>query len=445
MSWITAWIAACWSGVSSKPKLAAKAVVVRREAEGKTRARRGGRRGRAVRRRCRAPARRPCAAPCPTGSSRAGAAAPSSADAGVARSGAAAPPGRTASPVGVFEVQELARPPSSPRSIVFNRRSVRCRGTWTTGSPILSSDRSLMSALTSLACSCLRRRRVAGAVAKSSGFGDELDRDTARLRRPRLGGPRRGASAVARTRRSPRRAAPRRSRSARRRPRTRRATPRSAARCGCRAAARAGSRAGLRSRRRRARGAASCRRAAAGGAAARARRDRRQVGRARPGRLAASAHNELRGLAGPREELLRTQEQFLGRQDRPLAVVLQEAVAFAGVGPEALQRGVDLAVQRQRGAAAEVVNSVAVCSKNSGRWYSMPPPAKPAPMSLYSRTCSGRPRSSRASARESRARGLVERELAGKQAHLGHRVQAALRVGVEGADRSTSSPKQSTR
>ena len=25
MSWITAWIAACWSGVSSKPKLAAKA------------------------------------------------------------------------------------------------------------------------------------------------------------------------------------------------------------------------------------------------------------------------------------------------------------------------------------------------------------------------------------------------------------------------------------
>ena len=25
MSWMTAWIAACWSGVSSKPKLAAKA------------------------------------------------------------------------------------------------------------------------------------------------------------------------------------------------------------------------------------------------------------------------------------------------------------------------------------------------------------------------------------------------------------------------------------
>jgi hypothetical protein len=37
---------------------------------------------------------------------------------------------------------------------------------------------------------------------------------------------------------------------------------------------------------------------------------------------------------------------------------------------------------------------------------------------------------------EGGARGLVHRELAaGQQAHLGHRVQAALAVGVEGADR----------
>mmetsp|Transcript_10426 Transcript_10426/g.42484 ORF Transcript_10426/g.42484 Transcript_10426/m.42484 type:complete len:214 (-) Transcript_10426:718-1359(-) len=38
----------------------------------------------------------------------------------------------------------------------------------TTGSPTFSSDRSLISALTSLTCSCLRRRRVVGVVANSS-------------------------------------------------------------------------------------------------------------------------------------------------------------------------------------------------------------------------------------------------------------------------------------
>ena len=38
----------------------------------------------------------------------------------------------------------------------------------TTGSPTFSSDRSLISALTSLTCSCLRRRRAVGEVANSS-------------------------------------------------------------------------------------------------------------------------------------------------------------------------------------------------------------------------------------------------------------------------------------
>ena len=43
---------------------------------------------------------------------------------------------------------------------------------------------------------------------------------------------------------------------------------------------------------------------------------------------------------------------------------------------------------------------------------------------------------SRQRARKRRARRLVHRELAaGQQAHLGHRVQAALGVGIEGADR----------
>jgi hypothetical protein len=62
----------------------------------------------------------------------------------------------------------------------------------------------------------------------------------------------------------------------------------------------------------------------------------------------AAAQAQLRVPAAGGEELLRAQEQRLGRQDRPLAVVLEEAVALAGVGPEALQRLVDLAVQHQR-------------------------------------------------------------------------------------------------
>jgi hypothetical protein len=49
------------------------------------------------------------------------------------------------------------------------------------------------------------------------------------------------------------------------------------------------------------------------------------------------------------------QEQLLGRQQRALRVVLQKAVALARVGPEALQRLVQLAVQHQRGILAQVV------------------------------------------------------------------------------------------
>jgi hypothetical protein len=51
------------------------------------------------------------------------------------------------------------------------------------------------------------------------------------------------------------------------------------------------------------------------------------------------------------EELLDLQEAP-GRQDGPLRVVLQEAVALARVGPEALQGLVHLAVQHQAGLRA---------------------------------------------------------------------------------------------
>ena len=67
----------------------------------------------------------------------------------------------------------------------------------------------------------------------------------------------------------------------------------------------------------------------------------------------------------------------------------------------------------------------------------MPAVAMPVPMSLYRRTLVGSPSMLLAPAcAEGVARVLVHRELAaGQQPHLGHRVQAALAVGIEGADR----------
>ena len=48
--------------------------------------------------------------------------------------------------------------------------------TWTTGSPTLSSERSLISALTSLVCSWRRLRARRGREREQLGLGDELDR-----------------------------------------------------------------------------------------------------------------------------------------------------------------------------------------------------------------------------------------------------------------------------
>ena len=137
------------------------------------------------------------------------------------------------------------------------------------------------------------------------------------------------------------------------------------------------------------------------------------------------------------EELVGLQEDRFGRQQRPLRVVLQEPVALAGVGPEVLEGGVHLAVQNQRGVGTQVVEQrgrlveeqrqvvldaargdalldVLVDARTGGVAFELFAPARA----------------------ERGARRLVERKLAaGQQPHLGHRIQAALAVGVEGADR----------
>ena len=207
--------------------------------------------------------------------------------------------------------------------------------TCTTGSPTLSSDRSLISALTSLTGSCLRRRAPRRGANSSVSVTNSMRRVVfARQTKP-CGQRRR-----------------RRSRSFSS-PDSNSASERHAGRldAGCRAAARAGSRAGPRSRRPSARGAA-CRDVVAA-AGARVRCAPRSTLRSGSGRaqcigvrVARRAAPSSRMARAAAKKLLGLEEQQLRRQQRPLRVVLQEAVAFAGVGPEALQRGVDLAVQR---------------------------------------------------------------------------------------------------
>ena len=131
----------------------------------------------------------------------------------------------------------------------------------------------------------------------------------------------------------------------------------------------------------------------------------------------------------------------------PLAVVLQEAVALAGVGPEALQRRVDLAVQHQRPSRARGSRRpsrwrrrTAAGSTRCRRWRCRCRcPCRCAP-------CSGRLPALAPAGAERVARRFVHRELAaGQQAHFGHRVQAALacrgrRCGSNRSRRRTGRP-----
>jgi hypothetical protein len=165
--------------------------------------------------------------------------------------------------------------------------------------------------------------------------------------------------------------------------------------------------------------------------------DRHVRQRPRPVHQLAAAQGQRRMRLREGEELLAAQEQLLGRQDRAFGVVLQKAVALARVGPEAAQRGVHLAVQHECGIGPQVVEDgrraleeqrqvvLDACGGDAGTEVLVDAALGRVTLELL------------APARaEGGPRGVVERELAaGQQAHLGHRVQAALRVGVEGADR----------
>ncbi|XQU67721.1 hypothetical protein OJJOAM_000452 [Cupriavidus sp. H18C1] len=167
-------------------------------------------------------------------------------------------------------------------------------------------------------------------------------------------------------------------------------------------------------------------------------RDVGQRGRQRSGVGAGRAflQHQPRQRLGGAEELLLVQEQLRGRQQRPLAIVPHEVVALLRIGPEAADRLVDRAdigqlragrqVVEQRRRRVEEQRQVIL---DAGRRHAV------ADVLVDWRLARVALEHLAPAAAERGARGLVEREFAaGQQAHLLDRIEAALRVRIEGAD-----------
>ncbi len=298
----------------------------------------------------------------------------------------------------------------------------------TTGSPTLSSDRSLISASTSLACSWLAPPARAGRRREQLGLGDELERRASRSRALPGEAARPAAPTAIAKRSSPASKSASEATAGGSMP----AVAQQLEQALAPALALGDDQHAVRRR---------CDVVLQRGAAARrAPRSTLRSGSGRAqasARVVAAAQRQLRMRVAAREELLGLEEQRLGRQERPLGVVLQEAVALARVGPEAL-------AARRRGRRAAPASPprrgsrrrsrsrrrTAAGSTRCRRWRCR------CRCPCRCRAWSGRPRALAPAARNAARARLVHRELAaGQQAHLGHRVEAALGVGVEGADR----------
>jgi hypothetical protein len=150
----------------------------------------------------------------------------------------------------------------------------------------------------------------------------------------------------------------------------------------------------------------------------------------------AVANGQLGQGPGQGIELLGRQEQALGRQGGALGVAPHQAVALLRVLPEALERRLDVAVQHQRGAAAQVVEHRGRFLEEQRQVILDARGGHAQADVLVDAALGGVALEQLApAAAKQRTGALVERKLAaGQQAHLGHRIQAALGVGVEGAD-----------
>ena len=133
---------------------------------------------------------------------------------------------------------------------------------------------------------------------------------------------------------------------------------------------------------------------------------------------------------------LRAQKQGAGRQHRALGVALEQAVAILRVLPKALKGRLHVAVQHHASLLAQVV-------EHGGRFFKkqrqvvLDARGGHAVAHVFVDAAFGRVavQEFAPALAEQRARSVVHRELAPRQqTHLGHGVEAALAVGVEGAD-----------
>ena len=145
---------------------------------------------------------------------------------------------------------------------------------------------------------------------------------------------------------------------------------------------------------------------------------------------------ELRMLVDPRVERFGRQKQRIRGQGGALGVALHQAVALARVLPEMLEGALQVAVQHDRGFIAKVIENGGGLFEeqrqvvlDAGRGHAVADvlvdaAARRVALQQFA-----------PAAAKARARRVVHREFTTRQqADLGHRVQAALAVGVEGAD-----------
>ena len=149
------------------------------------------------------------------------------------------------------------------------------------------------------------------------------------------------------------------------------------------------------------------------------------------------AQRELGVVLGAGVELIGREEQRFGRQHRALGIALHEAKALLGVLPEAQKRGFEIAVQHDGRVGAKVVEHRRRVVEEQ-RQVVLDAGGRHAIAHVLVDAALGRIALQQLApaVAELGARIVVHRELAaGQQAHFGHGVEAALRVGIEGADR----------
>ena len=152
--------------------------------------------------------------------------------------------------------------------------------------------------------------------------------------------------------------------------------------------------------------------------------------------LHAGAQRQLGMLVGAGVELVYREKQRFGRQGRALGVALHQTEAVFRVLPEALEGGLQVAVQNHRGFVAQVIKYGGRLVKKQ-RQVVLDARRGHARAHVFVDAALGRVALQHLApaAAEFGARIVVHGELAaGQKAHLGHGVQAALAVGVEGAD-----------